>query len=59
MNLICSVPYRRRAHALRESGQTMVEYAIALTLISVATVAGFSALQGAISGAINGVAGSF
>ena len=59
MNQISSLLYRSRLRAVTESGQTMVEYAFVLTLISVATVAAFSGLQGAISNAINSVAGSF
>jgi Flp pilus assembly pilin Flp len=59
MNLLRFVLYLQRSRGWSESGQTMVEYVIALTLICVATVAAFTALQGAISDAINGVANSF
>ena len=37
----------------REQGQTMTEYAVALTVITVATVAVFTALSGSIFGAVN------
>jgi len=36
----------------REEGQTMAEYAVVLAVITVATVAVFTALSGGISGAI-------
>ena len=41
----------------REEGQTMAEYAVVLAVITVATVAVFTALSGGISGAINSVTG--
>jgi Flp pilus assembly pilin Flp len=41
----------------REEGQTMAEYAVVLAVITVATVAVFTALSGGISGAINKVTG--
>jgi Flp pilus assembly pilin Flp len=41
----------------RENGQTMAEYAVVLAVITVATVAVFTALSGGISGAINSVTG--
>jgi Flp pilus assembly pilin Flp len=41
----------------REDGQTMAEYAVVLAVITVATVAVFTALSGGISGAINSVTG--
>ena len=41
----------------REEGQTMAEYAVVLAVITVATVAVFTALSGGISGAINNVKG--
>lgn len=40
-----------------EEGQTMAEYAVVLAVITVATVAVFTALSGGISGAINNVIG--
>ena len=40
-----------------ENGQTMAEYAVVLAVITVATVAVFTALSGGISGAINNVTG--
>ena len=39
----------------REEGQTMAEYAVVLAVITVATVAVFTALSGGIQGAINNV----
>ena len=41
----------------REEGQTMAEYAVVLAVITVATVAVFTALSGGISGAITKVTG--
>jgi Flp pilus assembly pilin Flp len=39
----------------REEGQTMAEYGVALAVITVATVAIFTALGGAVEGAIQRV----
>ena len=39
----------------REDGQTMAEYGVTLTVITVATVAVFTALAGGITGALNAV----
>jgi Flp pilus assembly pilin Flp len=41
----------------REEGQTMAEYAVVLAVITVATVAVFTALSGGISGAVTKVTG--
>jgi Flp pilus assembly pilin Flp len=41
----------------REQGQTMAEYAVALSVISVAVVAAFTALSGGITQAVNNVVG--
>jgi Flp pilus assembly pilin Flp len=41
----------------REEGQTMAEYAVVLAVITVATVAVFTALSGGIQGAVNNVVG--
>ena len=46
-----------KAARKREEGQTMAEYAVVLAVITVATVAVFTALSGGISGAINNVTG--
>jgi Flp pilus assembly pilin Flp len=46
---------RIRALSAREEGQTMAEYAVVLAVITVATVAVFTALSGGIAGAINQV----
>ena len=46
-----------RARFAREEGQTMAEYAVVLAVITVATVAVFTALSGGISGAIASVTG--
>ncbi len=43
------------ARLRREEGQTMAEYAVVLAVITVATVAVFTALSGGIEGAINNV----
>jgi len=44
-----------KARVRREQGQTMAEYAVVLAVITVATVAVFTALSGGIQGAINNV----
>ena len=44
-----------RSRLAREAGQTMAEYGVALAVITVATVAVFTALSGSISSALNGV----
>ncbi len=41
-----------RSRFAREAGQTMAEYGVALAVITIATVAVFSALAGGISGAV-------
>ena len=48
---------RIRARFAREEGQTMAEYAVVLAVITVATVAVFTALSGGIQGAIGNVTG--
>ena len=48
---------RSRAHFGREEGQTMAEYAVVLAIISVATVAVFTALSLGVQGAISSVTG--
>ena len=48
---------RIRARFVREEGQTMAEYAVVLAVITVATVAVFTALAGGIQGAIGSVTG--
>ena len=46
-----------RTRFAREEGQTMAEYAVVLAVITVATVAVFTALGTGISGAITSVTG--
>jgi Flp pilus assembly pilin Flp len=46
-----------KARLKREEGQTMAEYAVVLAVITVATVAVFTALSGGITNAINNVTG--
>ena len=46
-----------RSRFAREEGQTMAEYAVVLAVITVATVAVFTALSGGIQGAIGNVTG--
>jgi Flp pilus assembly pilin Flp len=46
---------RVRAFLAREDGQTMAEYAVVLTAITVAAVAVFTTLSGGIQAAINNV----
>jgi Flp pilus assembly pilin Flp len=48
---------KARLGLLREEGQTMAEYAVVLAVITVATVAVFTALSGGIQGAVNNVTG--
>ena len=47
-----------RALFRKEEGQTMAEYAVVLAVITVATVAVFTALSGGISGALNNTIGA-
>jgi len=53
VNAMSRLPLRSRG----QEGQTMAEYAVVLAVITVATVAVFTALSGGISGAINSVTG--
>jgi Flp pilus assembly pilin Flp len=46
-----------KSAALRETGQTMAEYAICLGVISLAVIAAFTALSGSITNALNNVIG--
>ena len=48
---------RIRARFAHEEGQTMAEYAVVLGVITVTTVAVFTALSGGIQGAISNAAG--
>ncbi len=41
----------------KEEGQTMAEYGVVLSVISIGAVAAFTALSGGISGAINNATG--
>jgi Flp pilus assembly pilin Flp len=47
----------KKHEASNEEGQTMAEYAVVLGVITVAVVAVFTALSGAIEGAVNKVIG--
>jgi len=47
-----------RAFFQRQEGQTMAEYAVVLAVITVATVAVFTALSGGISGALQNTIGA-
>jgi Flp pilus assembly pilin Flp len=47
----------KKQQASNEEGQTMAEYAVVLGVITVAVVAVFTALSGAITGAVNTVIG--
>ncbi len=44
-----------RSRFAREQGQTMAEYAVALTVICVATMAVFTGLSASITGALDNV----
>ena len=50
---------RSRASCKRDDGQTMAEYGVVLAVITVASVAVFTALSGGVEGAINRVIGIF
>ena len=50
---------RLRASCKREHGQTMAEYGVVLAVITVASVAVFTALSGGVQGSINRVIGLF
>jgi len=58
------VPLSPRLNRIRtfqhgEEGQTMAEYAVALALVVLVTVAVFTALSGGIRGAVNNVTALF
>jgi Flp pilus assembly pilin Flp len=46
-----------RAGCKREDGQTMAEYGVVLAVITVASVAVFTALSGGVQGTLNRVIG--
>jgi len=50
---------RFRASCKCEDGQTMAEYGVVLAVITVASVAVFTALSGGVQGSINRVIGLF
>jgi len=50
---------RFRASCKRDDGQTMAEYGVVLAVITVASVAVFTALSGGVQGSINRVIGLF
>jgi Flp pilus assembly pilin Flp len=50
-------PLRTLQHG--EEGQTMAEYAVALAMVVLVTVAVFTALSGGIRGAVNNVTALF
>ena len=50
---------RFRASCKREDGQTMAEYGVVMAVITVASVAVFTALSGGVQGAVNRVIGFF
>jgi Flp pilus assembly pilin Flp len=45
--------------AKREEGQAMVEYALILSLVSIAAIAVLTPLGGAVAGALGGVLAAF
>jgi Flp pilus assembly pilin Flp len=58
MSLFLSIATRLHGLAREDEGQTMAEYAVVLAVITVATVAVFTALSGGISGALNNTIGA-
>ena len=50
---------RFRASCKRDEGQTMAEYGVVLAVITVASVAVFTALGGGVEGTLNRVIGIF
>jgi Flp pilus assembly pilin Flp len=42
----------------REEGQTLTEYALIISLVSVTAVGALTALSGGINGTLNGIVGS-
>jgi Flp pilus assembly pilin Flp len=50
---------RFRASCKHDDGQTMAEYGVVLAVITVASVAVFTALSGGVQGSINRVIGLF
>jgi Flp pilus assembly pilin Flp len=57
MTFLADLVARLNALTRKEEGQTMAEYAVVLAVITVATVAVFTALSGGISGALNNTIG--
>ena len=58
MTFLAGLAAHLTAFARKEEGQTMAEYAVVLAVITVATVAVFTALSGGISGALNNTIGA-
>jgi Flp pilus assembly pilin Flp len=57
MGFLSDLRARLASLVRKDDGQTMAEYAVVLAVITVATVAVFTALSGGISGAISNVTG--
>ncbi len=55
MSFLSDLRARLASLARNDDGQTMAEYAVVLAVITVVTVAVFTALSGGISGAITNV----
>ena len=53
MSIVSKTPFS----LLREEGQTMVEYAVVLGVITLAVVTALAALTGSISSAVSAIAG--
>jgi len=58
MTFLAHLATRLKTLTRNDEGQTMAEYAVVLAVITVATVAVFTALSGGISGALNNVLGA-
>jgi Flp pilus assembly pilin Flp len=58
MSLFLGIATRLHDLFRKDEGQTMAEYAVVLAVITVATVAVFTALSGGISGALNNTIGA-
>jgi Flp pilus assembly pilin Flp len=59
LHLIQRVAVALKARTEREEGQTLVEYALIIALVSVALIASLNALAGGIGGVFSTILGAF